>query len=66
MSFQRMAELRNPVEQITAGQDVYPRALQLPRDDVMTDQQTMLQAVSNAQRILEEYFEPKPHDDGAC
>ena len=29
----------------------------------MTDQQTMLQAVSNAQRILEEYFEPKPHDD---
>ena len=29
----------------------------------MTDQQTMLQAVSNAQRILEEYLEPKPHDN---
>jgi hypothetical protein len=28
----------------------------------MTDQQTMLQAVSNAQRILEEYLEPRPHD----
>jgi hypothetical protein len=29
----------------------------------MTDQQTMLQAVSNAQRILEEYLEPRPHDN---
>jgi hypothetical protein len=29
----------------------------------MTDQQTMLQAVSNAQRILEEYLEPGPHDN---
>jgi hypothetical protein len=29
----------------------------------MTDQETMLQAVSNAQRILEEYLEPRPHDD---
>jgi hypothetical protein len=29
----------------------------------MTDQQTMLRAVSNAQRILEEYLEPKPHDN---
>jgi hypothetical protein len=28
----------------------------------MTDRQTMLQAVSNAQRILEEYLEPRPHD----
>jgi hypothetical protein len=28
----------------------------------MTDQQTMLQAVSNAQRILDEYLEPRPHD----
>jgi hypothetical protein len=28
----------------------------------MTDQQTMLRAVSNAQRILEEYLEPRPHD----
>jgi hypothetical protein len=28
----------------------------------MTDQQTMLQAVSSAQRILEEYLEPRPHD----
>jgi hypothetical protein len=25
----------------------------------MTDQQTMLQAVSNAQRILDEYLEPR-------
>jgi hypothetical protein len=32
-------------------------------DDVMTDQQTMLRAVSNAQRILEEYLEPRPHDN---
>ncbi len=29
----------------------------------MTDQQTMLRAVSNARRILEEYLEPKPHDN---
>ena len=29
----------------------------------MTDQQTMLLAVSNAQRILEEYLEPRPHDN---
>jgi hypothetical protein len=29
----------------------------------MTDQQTMLRAVSNAHRILEEYLEPKPHDN---
>jgi hypothetical protein len=29
----------------------------------MTDQQTMLQAVSNAQRILDEYLEPRPHDN---
>ena len=28
----------------------------------MTDQQTMLRAVSNAQRILEEYLEPTIHD----
>jgi hypothetical protein len=28
----------------------------------MTDQQTILRAVSNAQRILEEYLEPRPHD----
>jgi hypothetical protein len=28
----------------------------------MTDQQTMLQAVSDAQRILEEYLESRPHD----
>jgi hypothetical protein len=27
----------------------------------MTDQQTMLQAISSAQRILEEYLEPRPH-----
>jgi hypothetical protein len=35
----------------------------LPRDDVMTDQELTLQAVSNAQRILEEYLEPRPHDN---
>jgi hypothetical protein len=29
----------------------------------MTDQQTMLQAVNNAQRILDEYLEPRPHDN---
>jgi hypothetical protein len=29
----------------------------------MTDQQTMLEAVSIAQRILEEYLEPRPHDN---
>jgi hypothetical protein len=34
-----------------------------PPGDDMTDQQTMLQAVRNAQRILEEYLEPRPHDN---
>jgi hypothetical protein len=29
----------------------------------MTDQQVALQAVSDAQRILEEYLEPRPHYD---
>ena len=29
----------------------------------MTDQQVALQAVSDAQRILEEYLEPRPHND---
>ena len=29
----------------------------------MTDQQLALQAVSDAQRILEEYLEPKPHNN---
>jgi hypothetical protein len=33
-----------------------------PRDDVMTDQELMLRAVSNAQRIVEEYLEPGTHD----
>ena len=28
----------------------------------MTDQQLALDAVSEAQRILEEYLEPRPHD----
>jgi hypothetical protein len=28
----------------------------------MTDQELTLEAVSKAQRILEEYLEPKPHD----
>ena len=29
----------------------------------MTDQQLALQAMSDAQRILEEYLEPRPHND---
>ena len=29
----------------------------------MTDQQVALQAISDAQRILEEYLEPRPHND---
>ena len=29
----------------------------------MTDQQLTLQAVSDAQRILEEYLEPRPHNN---
>jgi hypothetical protein len=29
----------------------------------MTDQQLALQAVSEAQGILEEYLEPRPHND---
>jgi hypothetical protein len=29
----------------------------------MTDQQLALEAVSEAQRILEEYLEPRPHDN---
>jgi hypothetical protein len=28
----------------------------------MTDQQLALQAMNDAQRILEEYLEPKPHN----
>jgi hypothetical protein len=29
----------------------------------MTDQQLVLQAVNEAQRLLEEYLEPRPHDN---
>jgi len=29
----------------------------------MTDQQLALEAVSEAQRILEEYLEPRPHNN---
>ena len=29
---------------------------------VVTDQQLAIQAVSDAQRILEEYLEPRPHN----
>lgn len=29
----------------------------------MTDQQLAVQAVSEAQRILEEYLEPRPHNN---
>jgi hypothetical protein len=32
----------------------------------MTDQELMLQAVGNAQGILEEYLKPRPHDMSAC
>jgi hypothetical protein len=32
------------------------------RASVMTDQQLAIQAMSAAQRILEEYLEPKPHN----
>jgi len=35
----------------------------LLRDEAMTDQELMLQAVSNAQSILEEYLEPRLHDN---
>jgi hypothetical protein len=38
-------------------------AYRLQRDDVMTDQELTLEAVSKAQRILEEYLEPRPHDN---
>jgi hypothetical protein len=30
----------------------------------MTDQQLAVQAVSAAQSIIEEYLEPRPHDNG--
>jgi hypothetical protein len=30
---------------------------------IMTDQQLALKAMSDAQRILEEYLEPRPHND---
>ena len=30
---------------------------------VMTDQQLAIQAVSDAQRILEEFLEPRPHNN---
>jgi hypothetical protein len=29
----------------------------------MTDKELMLRAVRNAQRILEEFLEPRPHDN---
>jgi hypothetical protein len=35
----------------------------LQRDDVMTDQELTLEAVSKAERILEEYLETRPHDN---
>jgi hypothetical protein len=47
----------------TAKTYLHKTSYRLPRVDVMTDQQTMLRAVSNAQRILEEYLEPRPHDN---
>jgi hypothetical protein len=59
-----MAELRDPIERFSNHRrhTVIRHFADCPRDGVMTDQQTMLQAVSNAQRILEEYLEPRPHD----
>jgi hypothetical protein len=47
----------------TAKTHLHKISYRLPQDDDMTDQQTMLRAVSNAQRILEEYLEPRPHDN---
>src|SRR5713226_5776594 len=35
----------------------------LRRDDIMTDQELTLQALSNAQPIFEEYLGPSPHDN---
>jgi hypothetical protein len=59
-----MAELRNPIERNGTSQDInFMRcAYQSLRDDVMTDQELTLQAVSTVHRILEEYLEPRPHN----
>lgn len=35
----------------------------LPRDGIITDQELTLQALSNAEPILEEYLGPNPHDN---
>ena len=32
----------------------------------MTDQQLTLQAISEAQLILEEYLQPRPHNNNEC
>jgi hypothetical protein len=34
--------------------------------DLMTDQQMAIQAMTAAQRILEEYLEPRPHSPKGC
>jgi hypothetical protein len=59
-----MAELRNQLNGMPTAKTYLRRiAYRLPRDDAMTDQQTTLRAVSNALRVLEEYLEPRPHDN---
>lgn len=59
-----MAELGNSIEPIGAGPDITSWGLlRLARDDAMTDQETMLQAFSNAQCILEEFLLPSIHDN---
>jgi hypothetical protein len=40
-----------------------PRDRPLRKACRMTDEQLALQAVSDAQRILEEYLEPRPHNN---
>jgi hypothetical protein len=57
----RAGQTLNEVETITklsllAGLTFVP-------GDLMTDQQLALQAMSDAKRILEEYLEPKPHNN---
>jgi hypothetical protein len=39
------------------------RAIQLQELQAMSDQDLAVQAISEAQHILEEYLEPRPHDN---
>jgi len=56
-----MAELHNSIERNRTIPDLV--VLGRGGGDVMTDQQLAVQAVSAAQRIVEEYLEPRPHDN---